>query len=102
MLRIFGIFVIFCASLSAANETVDRAGRLEDAGDSGAARDLYIKALRANANDPELLSGYASLLERYHDPAARAEYRRSAAAWKARSNNAMASADQRRAAILDL
>ena len=102
MPRIPGIFIFSCLTLFAANETVERAGRIEDGGDSGAARDLYVKAIRANAADPELLSGYASLLERYHDAAARAGYRRSAAAWKSRNNNANAAADQRRAVVLDL
>ena len=102
MLRPVGILFLSCLTVLAANETVDRASRMEEAGDSGAARDLYVKALRAAGNDPELLSGYASLLERYHDPAARAAWRRSAANWKNRNNNANAMADQRRAIMLDL
>jgi hypothetical protein len=101
MPRILGIFIFSCVSLLAANETVDRANRLEDAGDSGGARDLYSRTIRGS-NDPELLSGYAAMLERYHDPGARAAYRQSAAAWKARTNNTNAAADRRRAVVLDL
>ena len=102
MLRVPGIFFLSCLMVWAANETVDRAGRLEDAGDSGAARDLYVKAIRGNSSEPEMLSGYAALLERYHDPAARAAWRRSSSGWKNLGNNSNAIADQRRAVILDL
>ena len=48
-----------------ANEAVDRAHKFEDAGDSAAAREVYSKALQAAPSDPELLTGYAQILERY-------------------------------------
>jgi hypothetical protein len=102
MLRVTGLLLFVCFAVFAANETADRASRLEDSGDSGGARDLYVKAIRVNPQDPELLSGYAGMLERYHDPGARAAFRRSAAVWKARNNKTAAAADQRRAVLLDL
>jgi hypothetical protein len=66
-----------------ANEIVDRAHKFEDAGDSAAAKDVYAKALRSRPNDPEVLAGYAQVLERYKDPSARDAWRKSAAAWQA-------------------
>src|SRR5579863_847507 len=85
-----------------ANEVVDRAHKFEDAGDSAAARDVYSKAVQASPNDPELLSGYAQILERYRDPGAREAYRKSAGLWKnaGRTEDALRSA--RRAVLLDL
>jgi hypothetical protein len=85
-----------------ANEAVDRAHRYEDAGDSAAAREIYSKALQANPNDPELLTGYAQVLERYKNPGARDAYRKSATLWKnaGRTQDALRSA--RRAVLLDL
>src|SRR5579863_1962689 len=84
-----------------ANEVVDRAHKFEDAGDSAAARDVYSKAVQASPNDPELLSGYAQILERYRDPGAREAYRKSAGLWKnaGRTEDALRSA--RRAVLLD-
>jgi tetratricopeptide (TPR) repeat protein len=85
-----------------ASEAVDRAHKYEDAGDSAAAREVYSKALQANPNDPELLTGYAQILERYKNPGARDAYRKSAALWKnaGRTQDALRSA--RRAVLLDL
>jgi len=85
-----------------ANEAVDRAHKSEDAGDSAAAEQIYSKALQANPNDPELLTGYAQILERYKNPGAREAYRKSATLWKnaGRTQDALRSA--RRAVLLDL
>ncbi len=65
-----------------ASEASDRAHKLEEAGDSLGARDAFVKAVKTTPNDPELLAQYAELLERYHDPAARAQYRKAASIWQ--------------------
>jgi tetratricopeptide (TPR) repeat protein len=85
-----------------ANDVVDRAHKYEDAGDSAAAREVYSRALRATPNDPEILTGYAQVLERYKDPGAREAWRKSAGLWKnaGRTQDAIRSA--RRAVLLDL
>src|SRR5882757_7792289 len=84
------------------NEVVDRAHNYEDAGDSAAARDVYSKAMRSAPNDPELLAGYAQILERYRDPGARDAYRKSAALWKSAGRTQDAVRSARRAVLLDL
>ncbi|HWF10076.1 MAG TPA: hypothetical protein VG297_16525, partial [Bryobacteraceae bacterium] len=85
-----------------ANEIVDRAHKFEDAGDSAAAKDVYAKALRSRPNDPEVLAGYAQVLERYKDPSARDAWRKSAAAWQAANRPQDAARSTRRAVFLDL
>ena len=90
------------AGTLAANDVVDRAHKLEDAGNSAGVRDAYARALRAAPNDPEILTGYAQTLERYRDPAAREAYRKSAAAWKAAGKTSDAIAAAKRAVLLDL
>ena len=75
--------VYYCSLLVnglSASEAVDRAHKYEDAGDSAAARETYTKAIQATPNDPELLTGYAQILERYKDPGAREAWRKSAGA----------------------
>jgi hypothetical protein len=85
-----------------ASEAQDRAHRFEEAGDSAAAREAFTAAMRMTPNDAELLEGYAELLERYHDPAARAAYRRTAEAWKKDGKTPDAASAYRRAVLLDL
>ena len=93
--------LLFLVGGLSASETGDRAQKYEDAGDSAAAREVYSKALQAAPDDPELLTGYAQILERYRDPGARDAYRKSARLWKnaGRTQDALRSA--RRAVLLD-
>src|ERR1700744_5359498 len=84
------------------NEVTDRAQKYEDAGDSGAAKDVYSKALKASPADPELLNGYAQTLERYRDPGARDAYRKTAALYQNAGRQQDAAAAARRAVLLDL
>jgi len=94
---------VFCLTGSLlANETVDRAHKYEDAGDSAAAREVYTKALRATPNDPEILTGYAQLLDRYKDPGAREAWRRSTTLWKTAGRTPDALNAARQALLLDL
>ncbi len=85
-----------------ASEATDKAHKYEDAGDSTAARNLYRQALQQTPNDAELRTAHAEFLERYHDPAAREEYRRAVQAWKRDNKTKEASAAARRAVMLDL
>jgi hypothetical protein len=96
------LLLLWLAGGLSASEVADRAQKLEDAGDSAAAREVYSKAIQTTPNDPELLSGYAQILERYKDPGAREAYRRSAGLWKnaGRTQDALKSA--RRTVLLDL
>jgi hypothetical protein len=98
---LFSAVFCLCWGLRA-NEAVDRAHRFEDAGDSAAARDAYAKALRATPNDAELVTGYAQLLERYRDPAAREAWRKSARLWKSAGRTQDALHAARQAVLLDL
>ena len=61
--------VVFGASAFGANETLDRAQKMEDAGNSSGARTLLADAVQSSASDPELLTGYAEFLERSTIPA---------------------------------
>src|ERR1700733_8819352 len=85
-----------------AHEAVDRAHKYEDAGDSAAAKEVYSKAILATPNDPELLTGYAQILERYKDPGARDAWRKSAGLWKTAGRTQDALRSARRAVLLDL
>jgi hypothetical protein len=96
------VFLLCLATGLWANEAVDRAQKLEDAGDSAAAREVFAQALQSAPNDAETLDGYAQLLERYKDPAAREAYRKSAAAWKKAGHATEAAASTRRLILLDL
>jgi hypothetical protein len=99
--RLFLLPLLLVSGLSA-NEAVDRAQKFEDSGDSSAAREVYAGALRATPNDPELLSGYAQILERYRDPRARETWRKSAVSWKNAGRTQDAARSARRAVVLDL
>ncbi|HVW86111.1 MAG TPA: hypothetical protein VHB50_15585, partial [Bryobacteraceae bacterium] len=96
------ILIPFVVLPLCASEAFDRAHHHEEAGDSAAARDVFVKALRQTPNDAELRSGYAEFLERYHDPAARDEYRKAVSAWKKDGKTPNAAAAARRAVLLDL
>ncbi len=86
----------------AASDALDRAHKSEESGDSAAAREAFVQSIKQPPHDAELLTGYAEFLERYHDPAAAAEYRNAAAAWKTDGKTPGATAAARRAVILDL
>jgi hypothetical protein len=96
------VLILFVTARLAASEATDRAHRFEDAGDSASARNLYTRALQATPNDAELRNAWAEFLERYHDPSARAEYRKAATAWKNAGKSTEATASARRSVILDL
>ena len=99
-LRPFWVFWLAGGLL--ANEAVDRAQKYEDSGNSAAAREVYAKARQTAPNDPEITTGYAQFLERYKDPGAREEYRRSARQWKSAGRTQDALRSARQAVILDL
>jgi hypothetical protein len=90
------------AFTGSASEATDRGHRLEDQGNSTQARNVYGEALRSTPNDPELRLAWAEFLERYHDTAARAEYRRAADLYKGENKSAEAQKAARRAVLLDL
>src|SRR4051794_18729753 len=90
------------AAALSANDAVDRAHKYEDTGDSAAAREVYSKAVQSSPNDPEVLTGYAQVLERYRDPGAREAWRKTAAALKTAGKMPDAAAASRRAVLLDL
>jgi len=96
------VFLLCLATGLWANEAVDRAQKLEDAGDFAAAREAFAQALRSAPDDAETLDGYAQLLERYKDPGAREAYRKSAAARKKAGRTSEAAASTRRLILLDL
>ena len=100
MLRV-PVSIIFCSIVLQASVATDRAHKLEDQGDTTGARAAYVEALKATPNDAELRNAWAEFLERYHDSAARAEYRKAADGLKS-SNKPAAIAAARRAVILDL
>src|SRR6185312_16598701 len=52
--------------------------------------------------DPEILAGYAQILERYKDPGAREAWKKSAAAWKSANRAQDALRSERRVIFLDL
>jgi hypothetical protein len=104
--RCFAV-LFFCAAVIhatvvRADDALDRIHKLEDTDDSSAAREGFQRALSSAPNDAELLSGYASFLERYRDPLARDAYRRSAQQWRANGKPERVRADERRAVLLDL
>jgi hypothetical protein len=85
-----------------ANDAVDRAHQFEDRGESGAAREAFLKALQSSPSDPEILDAYAHFLEVFREPAARDTWRKAAQAWKAAGQTQNALSASRRAVILDL
>ncbi|HKD05050.1 MAG TPA: hypothetical protein VKB79_04030 [Bryobacteraceae bacterium] len=95
------LFLVACLSLSA-SEALDRAHKSEEAGDSAAAREIFLQSLKQTPRDAELQTAFAEFLERYRDPAARAHYRQAAAAWKADGKQQNAASAARRAVLLDL
>jgi hypothetical protein len=101
VLRSVILSLSFVLSLQA-SEALDRAHKLEDEGDSVAAREALTAAIRQTPDDAELITGYAEFLERYHDPGARVQYRRAASLWKANAKTKDAAAAQRRAVLMDL
>jgi hypothetical protein len=95
------VLLLLAGGLSA-SDAVDRAHKLEDAGDSPGVREAYAKAIQANSNDPEIITGYAQMLERYRDPGAREAYRKSAALWRSAGKTQDAAKSAKRAVLLDL
>jgi hypothetical protein len=93
--------VAFAVLPLSANDTLDRARQLEDAGNYAEARTLLAQAA-IGATDAELLTGYAEFLERSHDSGARAAFRRAAAESKRLNKTQDAASAQRRAVALDL
>lgn len=85
-----------------ANETLDRARQMEDAGDYAAAKALLSQVAQHTSPDAELLTGYAEFLERNHGALARETFRQAAAEWKKQNKKPNAAAAQRRAVLLDL
>ena len=98
----FTVLLLLLVNGLSANEAVDRAHKYEDAGDSAAARDVYAKAVQSAPNDPELLTGYAQILERYRDPGARETWRKSVSAWKTAGKMPDAANAAKHAVLLDL
>ena len=96
------VFLFLLVTGLTANDAVDRAHKFEDAGDSAAARDVYSKAVLSSPKDPEVLAGYAQILERYRDPGAREAWRKSALAWKTAGKMPDAATSAKRAVLLDL
>jgi hypothetical protein len=96
---ILSLTVVFCLS---ASEALDQAHKFEEAGNSLEARQVFKRAIQQTPNDSELITGYAEFLERYHDPAARAQYRKAGSLWKAAGKTKDAAAAERRAVLLDL
>src|SRR4051794_14873869 len=96
------VLILSFAMPLCASEALDRAHHLEDTGDSVAAREAFAAAVKTTPNDAELLDGYAEVLERYHDPAARSVYRRAAEAWKKDGKTPNAMGAYRQAVLLDL
>jgi len=94
--------LVFGASAQSANDTLDRARQMEDAGNSSGARSLLAQASLGSSADAELLTGYAEFLERSHNTEARAAFRRAASAWKRENKTSNAAAAQHRAVLLDL
>lgn len=95
------LFLCFLLPLGA-SQTVDQAHHLEDTGDSAGARQIFTRAIAQTPNDSELLDGWASFQERYHEAGARATWRKTADAWKRDGKASQAMAAARRAVLLDL
>ena len=86
----------------AGSELSDQAHRLEDAGDSGRARELWARAVREAPGDGAILQKYAEFLERYKDPKARETYLATADAYRKAGKSDEAALALRRAWLLDL
>ena len=71
-MKVWPVVLLLSGALAwGANETLDRAHRMEDAGHSSAAREALVQAVESASSDAELLTGYADFLERSHDAGAR-------------------------------
>ena len=93
----------FClVSAVRASELSDRAHKLEETGDSAAARGIWSQAVKAAPEDAGVLMTYGEFLERYRDPEARAVYRHSAAAARRAGHTPEALPAMRQAFLLDL
>lgn len=102
-MRVRCFIVLFvCAAAVQADEALDRIHKLEDAGNSAGTKEAFQKAVRSAPDDAELLTGYASFLERYKDPGAREAYRHAATASQTTGKSESARSDERRAVLLDL
>lgn len=93
---------LFGASSLFANEALDRAQQMEDAGNASGARAMLTQAVQNSPSDAELLSGYASFLESSHNSDAAGAFRRAAAEWKKQNKTSNAAAAEHRAVLLDL
>jgi len=85
-----------------ANETLDRAQQLEDAGNFSGAGTMLAQAVRNSPSDAELLTGYAGFLESSHSSGAADAFRRAAAEWKKGNKTSEAAEAEHRAVLLDL
>ena len=94
--------VLLGASALCANETLDRAQQMEDAGNFSGARTMLAQAVRNSPSDAELLTGYAGFLEASHSSGAADAFRRAAAEWKKQNKTSDAAAAEHRAVLLDL
>jgi hypothetical protein len=75
---LLSLFLLLAASgVLAANEAVDRARELEQAGDVREARSVLSRAAEDPAADAEVSLAYAEFLDRYGDPQTKAAYERS-------------------------
>ena len=86
----------------AGGELSDQAHRLEDAGDSGRAREVWARAVREAPGDGAILQKYAEFLERYKDPKAWEAYLATADAYSRAGKRQEAALALRRAWLLDL
>src|SRR6202000_3155316 len=97
-----GVLFLAIAPALFANETLDRARQMEDAGNASGARAMLAQAVLASSSDGGLATGYREFLERTHNPGARKAFREAAAEWKKQNKTSNAAAAQRRAVLLDL
>ncbi len=100
-LRVMAFALCFASGL-VASEATDRAHGLEEAGNSAAAREAWLGAVRAAPQDASVLGGHAEFLERFKDNGARDAWRAASAALKSAGRAPEAAAALRRAVLLDL
>src|SRR5579871_1409438 len=99
---VVAILFVLNGSAMLADENTDRAAQLENTGDAAGARAVLVKAVEAAPTNPGTLGAYASFLERYGDPEARAVYRKLFAESNRSGDKAHAQEAARRLVILDL
>ncbi len=97
-----GVLFLAIASALFANETLDRARQMEDAGNASGARSMLAQAVLASSSDAELATGYAEFLERTYNPDARKAFREAAAEWKKQNKMSSAVVAQRRVVLLSI